>query len=105
MPPYRGPGGSATNFAPANAVGYSPISRKITNRITAPMKASMMAAIKPVPRWMPSCGNSHPAITAPIMPTTMLPMQPVAAAFDHHAGKPAGDGSDDQPNDDAFDAH
>src|ERR1700722_12622429 len=31
--------------------------------------------------------------------------QPIAAAFDHHSGKPAGDGSDDQPNDNALDAH
>ena len=30
---------------------------------------------------------------------------PEPAAFDHHAGKPAGDGAHDQPNDDALDAH
>src|ERR1700722_4363193 len=34
-----------------------------------------------------------------------VPQQPVAAAFDHHPGKPAGDGSDDQPNNDALNTH
>ena len=40
------------------------------------MMALMIAATMPPPITMPSRGNSQPAMNAPTMPTTMLPMSP-----------------------------
>ena len=37
------------------------------------MMALMIEAMIPPPSEIPICGNSQPAITAPMMPTTMLP--------------------------------
>lgn len=65
------------------------------------MKALITAAMKPPPMMMPIRGSSQPAMTAPMMPTMIVADQSEAAAPDHHAGKPAGNGADDQPNDDA----
>ena len=56
----------------------------------------MIAAIIPPPIAMPSCGNNQPAMRPPIIPTMMSANQPVTAAFDHHAGEPTGDATDDQ---------
>src|SRR5215204_924342 len=54
----------------------------ITNkRITAPITALMIAATRPRTRTNPIRGKSQPAITAPIMPTTMLPMSPKPSPF------------------------
>ena len=50
----------------------------------------------------PICGSSQPAIRAPTMPTMMSPISPKSAALDDHAGKPAGNRADDQPNNDAL---
>jgi hypothetical protein len=74
------------------------------NRITAPMKALMIAAIMPPPITMPICGNNQPAIKPPIMPT-MIADQPVTAALDHHTGQPTSDGTDNQPNDECLYVH
>ena len=42
---------------------------------------------------MPTCGSSQPAI------------KPPTTAFDHHTGKPASDGTDNQPNDECLYVH
>ena len=41
--------------------------------MTAPMKASIIEAIVPLPITMPICGNSRPAIKPPRMPTMISP--------------------------------
>src|SRR5262245_38475044 len=46
------------------------------SRITAPIKALMIAAMKPPPIAMPMRGSSQPAMKAPTMPTTMSPIRP-----------------------------
>src|ERR1700733_1358089 len=53
------------------------ISRMMIRRITAPIKASMIAPITSPPnRGTPICGNNQPAMKAPTMPTTMSPIRP-----------------------------
>jgi hypothetical protein len=52
------------------------ISRRMINKITAPIKALMIAPMIPAPMTMPICGNSQPAIKAPIMPTIISPISP-----------------------------
>jgi nucleoid DNA-binding protein len=51
------------------------------NRITAPIKALMIAPTMPPPITMPICGNSQPAIKAPTMPTMMSPINAAAVAL------------------------
>src|SRR5262245_63768094 len=76
--------GSCSLLAGATAVGCEPGSplqafliRPITNnRITAPMMALIIAAMMPPPMAIPINGSSQPAMTAPIIPTTILPTSP-----------------------------
>jgi hypothetical protein len=48
----------------------------ISNRITAPMVASMITEIVPDPRWMPSCGSCQPPTKAPATPIMRSPISP-----------------------------
>ena len=75
-------------------------SDRMTSTITAPMVALMMSRVVPLPRLTPSCGNSQPATSAPMMPITMLPISPKSRAAHDQAGQPAGDRADHQCCDD-----
>jgi hypothetical protein len=48
----------------------------MSSRITAPMTALMIDAMMPPPMTNPIIGKSQPAMSAPTMPTTMLPTSP-----------------------------
>jgi len=68
---FRKPLGS--NFDLQAALLKSPITAK---RITAPMTALIISAPMPPMRTNPIRGKSQPAMKAPTMPTTILPMSP-----------------------------
>src|SRR5262249_11461381 len=52
------------------------ISLITTNRMIAPIKASIISRTIPVPSAIPKYGNSHAAMKAPMTPTTMSPIRP-----------------------------
>src|SRR6266540_2821257 len=52
------------------------MSLMISNRIRAPMVALTIAATRPVPRWMPSCGSSQLPMKAPMIPMMISPTIP-----------------------------
>ena len=52
------------------------ISPMMTSSTTAPIVALMIEATMPPPITMPMRGSSQPAMNAPTMPTTMLPIRP-----------------------------
>ena len=54
------------------------ISRKMSNKITAPMKASMICSDKmPPTNGKPICGSSQPPMTEPTIPTIMSPISQI----------------------------
>src|SRR5262245_40864609 len=54
-------------------------SDNMTSTTTAPMVALMMSRTQPMPRLTPSAGSRKLATSAPMMPTTMLPISPKPA--------------------------
>ena len=77
----------------------------MNSRITAPIKASMMAPMRPPPITMPSLRQQPAGDEGADDADDDIADQPEAAAFHDHAGQPAGDGADNQPNDKALYVH
>ena len=77
------------------------ISLMMTSRITAPIKASMMAPTMPPPITNAELRQQPAGDDAADDADDDVADQAKAAAFDDHAGQPAGNRADDQPNDNA----
>ena len=72
----------------------------MSRRTTAPISASMIAAMMPAPRLMPIAGRRYPAMIGTHDADHDVADDPEAAALDQQAGQPAGDTAHDDPRDD-----
>ncbi len=80
------------------------ISLMMTSRITAPIKASIIApTISPPEQGNPDLRKQPAGDEAADDADDDVADQAKTAAFDDHAGQPAGNRADDQPNDNAHD--
>jgi Protein of unknown function (DUF1810) len=75
------------------------------NRITAPMKALMIAAIMPPPNYNADLRQQPACDQTTDNPNDNVADQSVATALNRHTGKPTCDGADDQPNDECLCVH
>ena len=80
------------------------LNRRITNsRITAPITATMIEPMKPLPMLMPSRPTSQPAADDGADDADDdVDQQTESAALDEQPGEPAGNRADDEPHNQAM---